>query len=149
MRPIIPGAHLGRFIPTIITLVVIAALPTILARIRYPTRIPIVAVDPTDNASVARNNIVENQVARTPVVAAVAAAAAHLAVVLRVEVLDADGAEAVELDDLVSGGEGPAAVDVGGAAGLFEGAGRVRRRVGCGFGVLTWRLRRRLATRRY
>jgi len=56
------------------------------------------------------------------VVAAVAAAAGDLAVVADVEVLDADRSEAVELDDLVRGVEGAAADDVGGAAGLLEGA---------------------------
>lgn len=52
------------------------------------------------------------------VVPAVAARAVNLAVVLDVEVVDVDVAAAVVLDDLVGGGEGAAADDVGLAIAL-------------------------------
>lgn len=57
-----------------------------------------------------------DEVSRSAVVVAVAAAPGYLAIVFGVEVLDFDGAAAVELDDLVIGVEGATAVDVRGTA---------------------------------
>ena len=123
--PIIPRAHLARFVPIIVALVIVAILALILASIRNPTRIPIVTIDPTNRPAIPRNDIVKHQVTGTSVVAAVSATSRNFAIVLSVKVLDADGSEAVELYDLVGGGKGAATVNVGCAAALLESA------VGC------------------
>lgn len=66
------------------------------------------------------NNIVHDDMASTSIVAAVAAATDHFAIIVGVEVLHIDSAKAIELDDLVGSMESASAVDVGGTAGLFE-----------------------------
>lgn len=82
--------------------------------------IAIVGVDATQDTSVNSDRVLDDHVARTAVVLAVTAAADQLAVVLGIEVLDLDGATAVELNDLIVSVESATTVNEGCAAGLLE-----------------------------
>lgn len=68
------------------------------------------------------NYIVHDDMASSSVVAAVTTATDHFTIVIGVKVLHIDCAEAVELDDLVSGVESASTVDVGSTAGLLQSA---------------------------
>ncbi len=115
-------ADLGRLSAVVVAREAVTVFAVVLAAVGDDACVAVVGVDAAENAAIDSNNVVQQEVARTAVVAAVAAAAGHLAVVVGVKVLDTDSPEAVELDDLVRGVERPAANDVRGAAGLLEGA---------------------------
>ena len=117
-----PAADLGGLSAAVVARVAVAVLAVVLATVGDDAGVAVVGVDAAQDAAINGNDVVQDNVARGAVVAAVAAAASHLAVVVGVEVLDTDRPEAVELDDLVSGVERAAANDVRGAAGLLEGA---------------------------
>ena len=117
-----PAADLGGLGAAVVARVAVAVLAVVLAAVGDDARVAVVSVDAAQDAAIDGNNAVQEKVARAAVVVAVAAAASQLAVVVGVEVLDADRPEAVELDDLVRGVERAAANDVRGAAGLLEGA---------------------------
>lgn len=104
-------------------MVAIAVLASVLATVADLAGIAVVGVDTTEDTTVNSDRVLDDNVARTAVVLAVAAVADQLAVVLSVEVLDLDGSTAVELDDLVVGVEGTSAVDVRCTAGLLESDG--------------------------
>ncbi len=117
-----PAADLGGLSATVVARIAVAVLGVVLAAVGDDAGVAVVGVDAAQDAAVDGLNVVHDEMASPAVVGAVAAAAGHLAVVVGVEVLDADGSEAVELDDLVRGVERPAANDVRSAAGLLEGA---------------------------
>ena len=119
-----PAANLAGLLAAAVARVAVAVLALVLAAVGDRAGIAVVGVDAAQHAAIDSHDVVHDNVARAAVVGAVAAAAHDLAVVVDVEVLDVDGPEAVELDDLVVGVESAAADDVGGAAGLLEGAGR-------------------------
>lgn len=116
-------ADLLRLAPVIIPLKQIAALPLALARVDNRAGVAVVGVNTAQHTTVDGDGALDVDVARAAVAVAVAATADELAVVLGVEVGDDDVAAAVELEDLVRGREGAAAVDVGGAGLLLEGRG--------------------------
>lgn len=118
-----PGANLLRLASVIVPLIPVTALPVVLARVGDGAGIPVVGVDTAQHPAVNGDGVLDDHVARPAVAVAVAAAADQLAVVLGVEVGDDDVAAAVELEDLVVGVEGAAAVDVRGARLLLEGRG--------------------------
>lgn len=118
-----PRANLLGLAPVIIPLEPVTALPIVLARVGDGAGVPVVGVDTAKHPAVNGNRVLDDDVARAAVAVAVAAAADKLAVVLGVEVRDDDVAAAVELEDLVVGVEGAAAVDVRGARLLLEGRG--------------------------
>lgn len=118
--PIRTAANLLGLLASIIALEAIAILALALARVGNGASVAIVGVDATQHATVDGDGALDDHVSRAAVALAVAAAAHQLAVVLGVEVGDLDGAAAVELDDLVRGVEGAAALDEGGARGLLE-----------------------------
>jgi len=115
-------ANLGRLGARAVALVAVARLAAALARAGDGTGVAVVCVDAAEHAAVLGDGALDDDVAGAAVVAAVAAAADQLAVVVGVEVLDLDRPEAVELDDLVGGLEGAAAVDVRSSRGLLESA---------------------------
>ncbi|KAI6771617.1 hypothetical protein HG531_009242 [Fusarium graminearum] len=98
-------------------------LAAVLASVGDLAGIAVVGVDTAQDTAVDSDRVLDDDVARTAVVLAVATAADQLAVVLSVEILDLDGTTTVELNDLVRGLEGTATVDEGCAAGLLEGNG--------------------------
>lgn len=118
-----PRANLLGLAPVIVPLEPVAALPVVLARVRDSAGVPVVGVDTAQHAAVNSDRVLNDHVVGAAVAVAVAAAADQLAVVLGVEVGDDDVAAAVELEDLVVGVEGAAAVDVRGAGLLLEGRG--------------------------
>lgn len=145
------GRDLLRLLAGVVAGVLVADLVLVLAAVGDGARVPVVCVDAAEHAAVAGEDVVHDDVPGAAVAAAVAAAADDLAVVLGVEVLDVERAEAVELEDLVVGLEGAAADDVGSAAGLLDGSARVRTCMGSmdwGEYRLTGHLRIRPATRR-
>jgi hypothetical protein len=117
-----PGANLLGLVAGVVALVAVAALAVILARVGDGAGVAIVCVDAAEDAAVDSDDVVDDDVARPAVAVAVAAAAGELAVVLDVEVGYGDGADAVDLDDLVVGRECAAARD-GQVAVLLEGDG--------------------------
>lgn len=121
--PIGPGPDLGGLGAARVARVPVARLVVVLARVDDLARVAVVGVDAAQHAAVDGDRVLDDDVARLAVVGAVAAAARELAVVVGVEALDLDSAEAVELEDLVGGLEGAAAVDVRGSRALLEGRG--------------------------
>ena len=82
-------------------LVTVAALVVALARVDDLACITEVGVDAAQHTSILRSHAFDDDVTGTAVGTAVTATADDLAVVLGVEVLDADCAAAIELEDLV------------------------------------------------
>lgn len=118
-----PGAQLLGLLAARVALVQVARLVVVLARVGDGARVAVVGVDTAQDAAVLGDDVLDDDVARPAVVLAVAAGARQLAVVAGEEAVDDDGAAPVELEDLVRGVEGAAAVDVRGAARLLEGRG--------------------------
>jgi hypothetical protein len=118
-----PRPNLGRLRATGVTLVTIAVLALVLARVADLAGIAVVGVDTAQNTSVDGDRVLDDNVARTAVALAVSTAAHKLAVVFGVEVLDLNRSATVELYNLVAGVESSSTVDERGAAGLLESDG--------------------------
>lgn len=110
--PIRAISNLRRLVSVIVAGVPSTTLAVILATVCNGAGISVVGVDPTQHASVVRNNAVHDDVPCAAIVTAVSARACYFPVVIGVEILDLYGAEAVELDDLVTCFEGTATVDI-------------------------------------
>ena len=116
------GANLVWLVAGVIALEAIAGLAVILARVGNSTCIAIVGIDTAQHATIHSHDIIHDNVPRARIARAVAAGPDNLAVVLGVEVLQAQGGQAIHLDDLVARGEGAAAGD-GDLAFALEGDG--------------------------
>jgi hypothetical protein len=114
--------NLGRLRSARVSLVSVANLVAVLARVCDVARVAVVGVDAAQHATVSRHNIVDAHISRPAVAGAVSAAAHHFSVVLGIKVLDLHGAPAVELHNLVGRLESATTVDVRRAAALFESA---------------------------
>jgi hypothetical protein len=113
-------ANLRRLTTAIDALVTVTGLAAVLARIVNGASITIVCVDTAQDTAIDCDDVVQNDVAGATIVGAVATAADNFAIVFRVEVLDLNGATAIELHDLISSLESTTAIDVRSAAGLLE-----------------------------
>lgn len=117
------SANLRGLLAAGIALEAIAGLALVLTSVDNLAGISVVGVDAAEDTAVDSHRVLDDEVTGTTVALAVTAAARELAVVVGIEVLDVDGAAAVELEDLVAGVESATAVDVGSSAGLLEGCG--------------------------
>lgn len=104
-------ANLLGLVAGVIALEPLAGVPGVIAGVGDGAGVAIVGVDAAEGAAVHGDDVVNDDVPRAAVAVAVAAAPHDLAEVLGVEAADGDGADAVDLDDLVLGGEGAAAGD--------------------------------------
>jgi hypothetical protein len=116
-----PGANLIGLIASVVASVQITGLARVDTRVGDMAGIPIVGVNTTQHTPILSDNVVNDDIARPAVPRTVAARPGKLAVVLDVVVFDADvDADAVDLDDLVVGGEGAAADGDGVFADVLE-----------------------------
>ncbi|KAJ2901539.1 hypothetical protein MKZ38_001672 [Zalerion maritima] len=101
VRPIRARPDFRWLISVIVSLIPVAALSVVLAGVGNDAGVPIVSIDATKHAPVDGDDTIDDDVPRAAIVGAVTARSDQLAVAARVEVGSAEGAESVELQDLV------------------------------------------------